>query len=231
MFIRNPKMSPEGAPAGGGASAPPVPAAPAAAPTAPAAPAGAAAAPAAPAGPTPPVPPSSPASAASEAAKPTPEVKPPAAESKPEAAKAKEPDLATVLGELEATRKKTAELETALAKSNADARKVAFDAAFDRAGVMPDQLDDKGQPKGPRYRDYLKSQLGDIDPRTDQGKAAIDALVAQNPAMKVAHQSTEDPMSAFLKAKAAEAQKAGQPSMWGLIPPDMMRGYDIKGGE
>lgn len=226
MFIRHPKMSAEGAPAGGGA---PAPAAPAAAPSVP--PDGATPAPApSPAAPAVAIAPAAPAPAAPElkAAEPK---QPAAPTPTPDAAKAKEPDMATVLAELEAGRKKTAELEQALAKSNADARKVAFDAAFDRAGVQPDQFDEKGQPKGPRYRDYLKSQLGDVDPRTDAGKAAIDALVAQNPAMKTAYQSTEDPMSAFLKAKAAEAQKSGQPSMWGLIPPDMMRGYDIKGGE
>lgn len=224
MFIKHPKMSPEGVPAGGGASAPSAPVA-ASVPSAPVAPAAApAVAPSAPV--TPVVPGTPPVAAAVEGAK-----APDGAEPKPDAPKAKEPDLTTVLAELEAGRKKTAELEAALAKSNTDARKIAFDAAFDRAGVMPDQFDEKGQPKGPRYRDFLKAQLGEVDPRTDAGRAAIDALVGQHPAMKVAYQSTEDPMATFLKAKAAEAAKAGQPSMWGLIPPDMMRGYDIKGGE
>lgn len=228
MLIKHPKMSPEGVPAGGGASAPAAPVA-ASVPPAPQAPvAPQAVAPAvAPAAPVAPVVPGTLAVApAVEGAK-----APDGAEPKPDAPKAKEPDLTTVLAELEAGRKKTAELEAALAKSNNDARKIAFDAAFDRAGVQPDQFDEKGQQKGPRYREFLKQQLGDVDPRTDAGRAAIDALVGQHPAMKVAYQSTEDPMATFLRAKAAEASKAGQPSMWGLIPPDMMRGYDIKGGE
>lgn len=210
MFISFAKMTPEGGPEGGGGAA----AAPAV--VAPAAPSAPAATPA----PT------------SQASTPT-VVAPasPAAPAAPSAEAAPTPDLATVLAELEAGRKKTAELEAALSKSNTDARKIAFDAAFDRAGVMPDQLDEKGQPKGPRYRDFLKSQLGEVDPRTDAGKAAIDSIVAQHPAMKSAHQSTEDPMAAFLRAKTAEASKAGGQSMWGLIPPDMMRGYDVKGGE
>lgn len=225
MFAKHPKMSAE-APTGGGggAVAPALPtASPAAAPVV--APVASAA--------VIPVTPAAPATSVATVATVT-AVKA-AAEPKPEptldAAKANGPDLATVLAELDAGRRKTAELEQALAKSNADSAKLAFDAAFDRAGVMPDQVDEKGQPKGPRYRDFLKGQLGDVDPRTDAGKAAIDRVVAQHPAMKVAYQTTEDPMSQFLKAKAAEAQKSGTSSMWGLIPPDMMRGYDIKGGE
>ncbi|MCB9610524.1 MAG: hypothetical protein H6716_28300 [Polyangiaceae bacterium] len=144
------------------------------------------------------------------------------------------PDLASILAELEAGKKKTAELEEALQRSNTEARDIAFEAAFDRAGVLPDQVDDEGKPKGPLYRAFLKSQLGDVDPRTEAGKAAIDMLVKLNPAMTSGYQSTEDPMGAFLKAKAEEARKANQPSMWGLIPPDMMRGYgvdNLKGGE
>lgn len=108
---------------------------------------------------------------------------------------------------------KLAELEAEVAKQRAENAKLAFAAAFDRAGVAP------------QYRDYLRSQLGDVDPRSEAGLKAIDDVARKHPAMLTQHIPSEDPMSAFLRAKADEARKAGGGSMWGLIPPDMMRGY------
>jgi len=121
--------------------------------------------------------------------------------------------------ELEAMRAKTAELEAALAKERGDTRAIAFQAAFDRAGVAP------------AYRDFLRQQIGDIDPRSEVGLAAIDAAAKKHPAMLVAHVSTEDPMAAYLRAKTDEAKKSGTPSMWGLIPATMLQGYDVRGGD
>lgn len=124
-------------------------------------------------------------------------------------------DFAAKLAEFEA---KTKALEADLATQRAETRALAFTAAFDRAGVAP------------AYRDYLRAQVGDIDPRTDAGLKAIDDAAKRHPAMLVAHVSTEDPMVEFLRAKAEEAKKSGAPSMWGLIPPGMLRGYDVGGG-
>lgn len=194
-------MNVEGAPAGGG-GAPVVvpPAAPAVPPT-----------PAAPVVPVTPV--------VAPPAVPIVEVKASAPEAKPEPAKAEPPAKLDMAAEFEAYKAKTAELEQALAKANTETRKLAFDAAFDKAGVAP------------TYRDFLRSQVGDVDPRSEAGLKAIDDVAKKHPAMLVAHVSTEDPMATFLRAKADEARKAGTQSMWGLIPVDMVRGYDIKGGE
>lgn len=137
----------------------------------------------------------------------------PAVEAKPEVKPDAPPDLAAVLAEFEAQKKKTAELEAELGKQKSETAQLAFTAAFDRAGVAP------------QYRDFLRSQLGDVDPRSEVGLRAIDELARKHPAMLTAHVSNEDPMSSFLRSKAEEARKAGQSSMWGFIPPDMMRGY------
>lgn len=139
----------------------------------------------------------------------------PVAETKVEPVEAKAPDLAT---ELEAVRKRTAELEAALAAEKGETRALAFASAFERAGVAP------------QYRDFLRDQLGDVDPRSDAGLAAIDAMAKKHPAMLVAHVSTADPMAEYLRAKADEARKSGNTSMWGLIPPDMLRSASDVGG-
>ncbi len=144
--------------------------------------------------------------------------------------KADEPAPNPLAADFEAYKAKTVALEAALTAEKAETRRLAFEAAFDRAGVQAQAVDPAtGKPKGPQYRDFLRSQLGDVDPRSDAGKAAIDAIVAQNPAMRIAAVSTEDPVATFLRAKAEEAK--GTPSMWGLIPPDMVRGYDVGGRE
>lgn len=116
-----------------------------------------------------------------------------------------------ISAELEAMRKKTAELEAALTKERGDTRSLAFSAAFDRAGVAP------------AYRDYLRAQLGDVDPRSEAGLTAIDKAAKAHPAMLVAHVSTADPMAEYLRAKVEEAKKSGATSMWSQIPADMMR--------
>lgn len=202
MLVRFPKMSTEGAPQGGGGAA--APALPDAGPHVVA----------------PPVIPTATIAAEVQVGDlgPAPTA-PTAAEPKPDA-----PDVSKLMADFEAYKAKTAELETRLATSTAESKKFAFEAAFDRAGVLPEALDEKGQPKGPQYRTFLRQQLGDIDPRSDAGKAAIDAIVAQNPAMKSAVVSTEDPFATYLRAKAEEARKAGgDTAMWNFIPPDMMR--------
>ncbi len=150
-----------------------------------------------------------------------------------EAKKADKPEAPAdpILAEFEAFKAETAALKAALEAEKGETRRLAFEAAFDRAGVQAQAIDPvTGKPKGPQYRDFLRSQLGDVDPRSDVGKAAIDALVSANPAMRTQALSTEDPTSAYLRAKTAEAKAAGQTSMWGLIPADMMRGYDVGGG-
>lgn len=129
------------------------------------------------------------------------------------------PPALDLAAEIEAMRAKTAELELALAKERGDTRAIAFQAAFDRAGVAP------------AYRDFLRQQIGDVDPRSEAGLAAIDAVAKRHPAMLAAHVSTEDPMAAYLRAKTEEAKASGKPSMWGLIPPGMLQGYDVRGGD
>lgn len=124
-------------------------------------------------------------------------------------------DFAAQLAEFQA---KAEKLEAELAKQRAETTALAFTAAFDRAGVAP------------AYRDYLRGQLGDIDPRSDAGLAAIDAAAKKHPAMLIAHVSTEDPIVAFARQRADEARKAGQQSMWSVIPPSAIQGYDVKGG-
>jgi len=129
------------------------------------------------------------------------------------------PPALDLAAEIEAMRAKTAELEAALARERGDTRAIAFQAAFDRAGVAP------------AYREFLRQQIGDIDPRSEAGLAAIDAAARKHPAMLTAHVSTEDPMAAYLRAKTEEAKASGKPSMWGLIPATMLQGYDVRGGD
>ena len=144
--------------------------------------------------------------------------------SKPAEAKPPEPvdtgpDVKSVLAELEEQKKKTAELEAAVSQERSARVNLAFTAAFDRAGVASE------------YREFLRSKIGDVDPTSEAGLKAIDDVARKHPAMLTVHVSTEDPMSAFLRSKADEARRNKQQSMWGLIPADMLRGYDVKGGE
>jgi len=127
------------------------------------------------------------------------------------------PDVKAVLAELEEQKKKTAELEAAVSHERSARVNLAFRAAFDRAGVACE------------YREFLRSKIGDIDPTSEAGLKVIDEVARKHPAMLTAHVSTEDPMGAFLRAKADEAKRSGKDSMWSLIPPDMLRGYEVGG--
>lgn len=101
-------------------------------------------------------------------------------------AQAERPDELAVL------RAKIAELEQSQAKSTTALRDAQFNAAFTAAQIAPD------------YRKFARTELGDIDPSTDAGKAAIDEFAAKHAAMTTRGQAAVDPITAWVdKTKTA----------------------------
>lgn len=132
-------------------------------------------------------------------------------EPKPEAA-APAVDFAAKLAELEAARaadaKKIAELEAGRAADVKALRDARLDGLLEQVKVAP------------AYREFARAKLGEVDPTTDVGRAAVDAFASAHPAMlDLPRPSAPD---ATVASWLAEKAKQAPGSAWNFIPPSAL---------
>lgn len=100
-----------------------------------------------------------------------------------------------LIGELDKVRQETQATRQQAEKTAKELTDERWDRALHDGKILPE------------YRSFVRSQLGDIDPRSDAGKAAIDAYAERHAAFKVPIATPADPTTEW----AATVKKSAIP--------------------
>jgi hypothetical protein len=125
---------------------------------------------------------------------PAPKVAPRVLRMQPKAAPADRASIKTISSELDTVRKTSEETKKALDTTAAELLTERFESAFDAARVKP------------AYRKFVRDNIGDINPRTDAGKKAIDDFVGRHPEIVLAAAAPKSPQSGWLDVDGALAK-------------------------
>lgn len=149
-----------------------------------------------PAGPSPAVAPEPAPSGEPKPAEPKPaEPKPPEPKVAPKAAEPKPAKPTFKVAPTGALGEKITGLGAEVARLNAELKGRDLDAAFSAAKIDP------------AYREFARSKIGDVDPKTDAGKKAIDDFARAHTAMLTPEAKAADPVSAWIDSTLAEDKK------------------------
>lgn len=105
--------------------------------------------------------------------------------------------LKTLSGELDAVRKTSAETKAALDTTAQELLTERFEVAFEAARIDP------------AYRDYARTKLGAINPKSAEGKKAVDDFAKAHPGMVMRAAQPSNPKSTWLDS-ALDKDKDGK---------------------